>query len=134
MTKVIVIANKKGGVGKTTTAVTMAALLKEKNFSVLLIDTDSQGNYSLTYKAKINEDYAPERFRKLVTFSPDNFPYLMRISMRFGLHPSEMINAMLDDLRKKYEDPEEFVDADIYGLSEVFEQKIAEKMRKKVKK
>lgn len=49
------IANMKGGIGKSTTALALAAGLKKRGFRVLMIDTDPQRNTTNVYRAKTDK-------------------------------------------------------------------------------
>ena len=52
--KIITITNEKGGVGKTTTTINMAAVLNHMGYKTLVLDVDRQANATDTYSAEMD--------------------------------------------------------------------------------
>ena len=92
---IIAIANQKGGVGKTTTAINLAAACALEGKRVLLIDLDPQGNSSLSFiDMGMAEASAYELFTE-VNMPWESFTYLTSIS-KLDIVPSRINLAKLE--------------------------------------
>ncbi len=102
MGKVIAITNQKGGVGKTTTALGLAAGLQANGMTVLLVDMDAQGNASAAAGLIIENDR--KTVKDLLAGKADPEEYIVHTEM-VDIIPS---NNSLKDLEKELIENEAF--------------------------
>lgn len=93
------VANQKGGVGKTTTVISLAGLLVERGFRVLLIDTDPHA--SLTSYLQYDSDHLPVSLYDLFQEPAENKAQLEQVILpteidNLSLIPASMSLATLD--------------------------------------
>jgi chromosome partitioning protein len=87
---VVCIANQKGGVGKTTTTVSLAAAIADLGARVLLVDLDPQGNATTGFGLRADED-DPSTYGVLV----DSLP-IVEAAVPSGITRLDVVRSSLD--------------------------------------
>ena len=96
MRAVISIANQKGGVGKTTTAVNLAGCLAARDERVLLVDLDGQGNATSHLGVEIPESENLTSYALLAEAEPDVEKLVVPVAPNLLLVPGHIALAEVD--------------------------------------
>lgn len=90
-TRIIAVANHKGGVGKTTTVTNLGTILSKKGFRVLLVDLDAQANLTTS----LASSFEGATIYEALTGKVDTLP-VIELSQNLHLTPASLTLAMVD--------------------------------------
>jgi chromosome partitioning protein len=90
MPQIISIANQKGGVGKTTTTLSLGAALVERGRSVLLVDLDPQSSLTIAFGVQAEGNSMHEVLGSTMAGSKTLRDIVHQIATRFYLAPSDI--------------------------------------------
>lgn len=123
MAKKIAVANQKGGVGKTTTSLNLAAGLARLNQRVLLIDMDPSGNLTLGLGFEKNQRTTLKNMMEYIIMGLDFEPKeaVIRHEEGFDLVPSNKLLAGMDTSLVTVEDREQVLKKYISMLDEEYD-------------
>jgi chromosome partitioning protein len=96
MDAVISIANQKGGVGKTTTAVNLSGCLAHRGKRVLLVDLDGQGNATSHLGVEIPDSEDMTSYSLLAEYEPDIEKLVVPVAENLLLIPGHIALAEVD--------------------------------------
>ena len=108
MARIIAITNQKGGVGKTTTAINLAACLAEAGQKVMLVDFDPQGNASSGLGLE-REDFDKTVYDMLIEEEPVEECIINEIQPNLDILPSDMNLAGAEIEFQEVEDKEKLL-------------------------
>ncbi len=115
MTKIISIANQKGGVGKTTTTINLATSLSAIHKKVLIVDADPQGNAS-TGMGISYEERSPSLYELIVNRELDKKAIKETLVPNLSIIPSNT-NLVAAEVELVNVEKREFVFKDVFDKS-----------------